>query len=71
MNDLKHYDLNNYNFYENNKLITLEFNLEDVIIYELIAGGYIKNEILNEFINQNVNENIKKSIKKYKSSFSL
>lgn len=67
MNNLKHYDLNNYNFYENNELFKLEFNLEDVIIYELVAGGYIKNEILNEFINQNknINENIKKSIKKY------
>lgn len=67
MNNLKHYDLNNYNFYENNKLFKLEFNLEDVIIYELISGGYITNEILNEFIekNKNINENIKKLIKDY------
>ena len=27
MNKLEFYDLNNYNFYENNKLFRLEFNV--------------------------------------------
>jgi hypothetical protein len=71
MNNLKkHYDLNNYNFYENNKLFKLEFNLEDVIIYELIAGGYIKNDIANNILKKYIDEinisiELRDDIKKY------
>ena len=71
MNDLKkYYDLNNYNFFENNKLITLEFNLDDVVIYELIASGYIldniANDILNKYIDEiNIDRTLKSEIKKY------
>jgi hypothetical protein len=69
MNKLEFYDLNNYNFYENNKLFTLEFNLDDLIIYELIGAGYIKKNILKKIINvNNINLNIKKKIVNYISN---
>ena len=68
MSDLKHYDFN-YNVYDN-KLFKLEFNLDDVIIYEIISAGFILDEIakvvLNEYIDGiNIDPDLKKKIKEY------
>ena len=65
MSDLTQYDLKYYNFYTN-KVITLEFDLNNSLIYEAVKSNFLNTSILEKFLeSSNIESNVKENIQKY------